>query len=41
MLCFLALYSVSKIVNLQVYDISTFMDEHPGGDNVLLAVTGT
>ncbi|CAH2057719.1 unnamed protein product [Thlaspi arvense] len=24
----------------QVYDISTFMDEHPGGDNVLLAVTG-
>ncbi|CAA7044348.1 unnamed protein product [Microthlaspi erraticum] len=28
------------LIHGKVYDISTFMDEHPGGDNVLLAVTG-
>jgi len=25
---------------LQVYDVTPFMDEHPGGDEVLLAATG-
>ncbi|KFK37426.1 cytochrome b5 [Arabis alpina] len=28
------------LIHGKVYDVSTFMDEHPGGDNVLLAVTG-
>jgi len=26
--------------SLQVYDVSSYMDEHPGGDDVLLAVAG-
>ena len=25
---------------VQVYDVTPFMDEHPGGDEVLLAATG-
>ncbi|KMZ58373.1 Cytochrome b5 isoform B [Zostera marina] len=29
------------IMNGKVYDVSSFMDEHPGGDEALLAVTGT
>ncbi|KAF8106953.1 hypothetical protein N665_0129s0022 [Sinapis alba] len=28
------------LIHGKVYDISSFIDEHPGGDNVLLAVTG-
>lgn len=28
------------VMNGKVYDVSSFMDEHPGGDEVLLAVTG-
>lgn len=24
----------------QVYDVSSYLDEHPGGDDVLLAATG-
>ncbi|CAN8314337.1 unnamed protein product [Cochlearia groenlandica] len=28
------------LIHGKVYDVSTFIDEHPGGDNVLLAVTG-
>jgi cytochrome b involved in lipid metabolism len=28
------------IQHFQVYDVTPFMDEHPGGDEVLLAVTG-
>lgn len=27
--------------HLQVYDVTSYMDEHPGGDDVLLAVTGS
>lgn len=27
-------------LTFQVYDVTPFMDEHPGGDEVLLAVTG-
>jgi cytochrome b5 len=27
-------------LTIQVYDVTPFMDEHPGGDEVLLAVTG-
>lgn len=30
----------SHILVLQVFDVTPFMDEHPGGDEVLLAVTG-
>lgn len=26
---------------VQVYDVTTFMDDHPGGDEVLLSATGT
>lgn len=26
---------------MQVYDVSSYLDEHPGGDDVVLAVTGT
>lgn len=25
---------------VQVYDVTPFMDDHPGGDEVLLAATG-
>lgn len=25
---------------IQVYDVTAFMDDHPGGDEVLLAATG-
>lgn len=32
--------SSSCCVTFQVYDVTPFMDEHPGGDEVLLAVTG-
>ncbi|CAH8294696.1 unnamed protein product [Eruca vesicaria subsp. sativa] len=28
------------LIHGKVYDVSSFIDEHPGGDNVLLAVTG-
>ncbi|ONK73655.1 uncharacterized protein A4U43_C04F33890 [Asparagus officinalis] len=28
------------IINGKVYDVTPFMDEHPGGDEVLLAATG-
>jgi cytochrome b involved in lipid metabolism len=31
---------VSCYLTFQVYDVTPFMDEHPGGDEVLLAVTG-
>ncbi|KAL5224272.1 hypothetical protein ABZP36_010911 [Zizania latifolia] len=30
----------SCLLTFQVYDVTPFMDEHPGGDEVLLAVTG-
>lgn len=30
----------SHILTLQVFDVTAFMDEHPGGDEVLLAATG-
>lgn len=26
---------------MQVYDVSSYLDEHPGGDDVLLGATGT
>jgi cytochrome b involved in lipid metabolism len=26
---------------LQVYDVTKFLEEHPGGDDVLLSATGT
>lgn len=25
---------------MQVYDVSSFMDDHPGGDEVLISATG-
>lgn len=28
-------------VEEQVYDVTKFLEEHPGGDDVLLSVTGT
>eukprot|EP00899_Mesostigma_viride_P018355 jgi/Mesvir1/26520/Mv16176-RA.1 len=28
------------IINGKVYDVSKFMDEHPGGDEILLSTTG-
>ncbi|XP_010523828.1 PREDICTED: cytochrome B5-like [Tarenaya hassleriana] len=28
------------LIHGKVYDVSSFMDEHPGGDNLLLSVTG-
>ncbi|KAK1695426.1 hypothetical protein QYE76_012123 [Lolium multiflorum] len=39
-----AKHSVAKdcwlVIDGKVYDVTPFMDEHPGGDEVLLAVTG-
>lgn len=32
--------TISSLLTFQVYDVTSFMDEHPGGDEVLLAVTG-
>ncbi|KAL0904276.1 hypothetical protein M5K25_026363 [Dendrobium thyrsiflorum] len=31
---------VREIIEHEVYDVTPFMDEHPGGDEVLLAATG-
>ncbi|KAK3035959.1 hypothetical protein RJ639_031382 [Escallonia herrerae] len=28
------------VIDGKVYDVSTYLDEHPGGDDVLLATTG-
>ncbi|KAL4574338.1 hypothetical protein LXL04_021167 [Taraxacum kok-saghyz] len=28
------------VIDGKVYDVSTYLDEHPGGDDVLLQVTG-
>lgn len=28
------------LVHEQVYDVSSYLDEHPGGDDVVLAATG-
>lgn len=33
-------HAISFYLTFQVYDVTPFMDEHPGGDEVLLAVTG-
>jgi hypothetical protein len=36
-------YSTCKVVFLlgfQVYDVTKFLEEHPGGDEVLLSATG-
>lgn len=33
-------HNISSLLTFQVYDVTSFMDEHPGGDEVLLAVTG-
>lgn len=38
---FLSIYHLILFnFTFQVYDVTPFMDEHPGGDEVLLAVTG-
>lgn len=34
------IHFVDYQLDSQVYDVSSFMDEHPGGDEVLLATTG-
>jgi hypothetical protein len=34
------LTTLFSYLTIQVYDVTPFMDEHPGGDEVLLAVTG-
>lgn len=28
-------------VPMQVYDVTQYLDDHPGGDDVILAATGT
>ncbi len=28
------------LLGLQVYDVTKFLEEHPGGDEVLLSATG-
>lgn len=30
----------SVFCHAQVYDVTTYLDEHPGGDDVVLAATG-
>ncbi|KAH7859199.1 hypothetical protein Vadar_032947 [Vaccinium darrowii] len=30
----------TKIVDCLVYDVSTYLDEHPAGDDVIIAATG-
>ncbi|MQL86409.1 hypothetical protein Taro_018936 [Colocasia esculenta] len=36
----LLLYLSLGAIGLEVYDVTPFMDDHPGGDEVLLAATG-
>lgn len=34
-------YALTNCVSsAQVYDVSSYMDEHPGGDDVILETTG-
>ncbi|KAL9262684.1 Cytochrome b5 isoform A-like protein [Drosera capensis] len=37
---FHVLYCYDVVSLIQVYDVSTYLDEHPGGDDVVLEVTG-
>lgn len=32
---------ILRLLPCQVYDVSTYLDEHPGGDDVIIAATGT
>lgn len=34
------IYIKRLFVKYQVYDVSSYLDEHPGGDDVILAATG-
>ena len=44
LLCLLSLslscYNASVFCHSQVYDVSSYLDEHPGGDDVVLVATG-